>query len=420
MSTMRSYYEVLELDETATDAEIKRAYRRLAMKYHPDKNSEGAELFKEISHAYETLNDPEKRALYDQYGATGQPDPEMYGSEFDMNDIYAEMFGGGMFGASGSGSGPQREPRVEQHPLSVSLEELFRGKKMRMKLERSVPCGRCKGLGGKKKAFKDCVECGGKGSRMAARKVGPVHFTHQMMICQRCKGTGKVVPEKYLCRKCKGSCTEKQNESVEIKIDPGMADGQKIVLKGKGDQSPGTKEPLDLVFVLQQKPHSTFTRSGDHLIASAEIDLAEALCGFSRVLFTHLDGRLVMVSHKDSILHPGEFLCINNEGMPREQSPRVRGDLFIKVSIKFPEKGWNPDPELRRLLPSTCRPNDTPVTSDDADIEVSVAHSLPEQVFESRTKQKESSRRQYYDDDDEYESNYTGMHGNAVPECQAQ
>ncbi|KAJ1903466.1 DnaJ-like protein xdj1 [Coemansia sp. IMI 209127] len=357
----RSYYEVLEVDEAATDDEIKRAYRRLAMKYHPDKNSEGTEQFKEISHAYETLNDPEKRAVYDQYGADGPSGPEMYGDGSDINDIYAEMFGGGMFCADKFGSGG---PRTEKHPLSVSLEDMFRGKKMRMKLERSVPCRHCKGLG--------------------------------------------------------SSRTEEQIEAVVIKIDPGMADGQKIVLKGKGDQNPDAKEPLDLVFELQQTPHKTFTRSGDHLIVNAEIDLAEAICGFSRVLVTHLDGRPLMVSHKGAVLQPGEVLCISNEGMPREQSPRVRGDLFIKVSIKFPEKGWTPDPELRKLLPSTRWPKDAQAPSDDADVEVSVGHPLSAQAFKSRTRQNEPSRRQHYYDDDEYDSDYTDVHGDAVPECQTQ
>ncbi|KAJ2395060.1 DnaJ-like protein xdj1 [Coemansia sp. RSA 2559] len=414
---MRSYYEILGVDEAATDDEIKRAYRRLAMKYHPDKNSEGTEQFKEISHAYETLNDPEKRAIYDQYGADGPLGPEMYGDRSDINDIYAEMFGGGMFCANTFGG---REPKTEKHLLSVSLEDMFRGKKMRMKLERSVPCRHCKGLGGKRSMLKTCVECDGKGSRIAARRTGPNLFSQSTAKCQTCKGTGKVIPDKYLCRKCKGLRTEKRMETVVVKIDPGMADGQKIVLKGKGDQNPDAKEPLDLVFELQQTPHRTFTRSGDHLIASTEIDLAEALCGFSRVLVTHLDGRPLMVSHKGAVLQPGEVLCISNEGMPREQSPRVRGDLFIKVSIKFPEEGWTPDPELRKLLPSTRWPKDAQALSSDADVEVSVGHPLSAQAFESRTRQNEQSRRQHYYDDDEYASDYTDVHGDAVPECQTQ
>ncbi|KAJ2654334.1 DnaJ-like protein xdj1 [Coemansia sp. RSA 1200] len=412
----RSYYDVLEIEETATDAEIKRAYRRLAMKYHPDKNSEGAELFKEVSHAYEMLSDPDRRALYDQYGDSGPSGPEMYGHGPDMSDIYAEMFGEGMFGA-----GPTREPKAETHPLSVSLEDLFRGKKMRMRLERSIPCRHCKGMGGKKSVLRDCVECRGKGSRVAARQVAPGLISQQTVICRRCKGTGKVVPEKYLCRKCKGSCTGNEKESVEVKIGPGMADGQKITLKGKGDQKPDMKEPLDLVFVLQQKKHNAFIRSGDNLITSAEIDLAEALCGFSRILVTHLDGRQLKIVHKDGVLSPGEILCITNEGMPREQSPRIRGDLFIKINIKFPEKGWTPSPELKRLLPSTYRSNDISASSDDTNIVVSVARAITAGDFESRTRQRDSTRRQYYDEDGEdYGSDFAEMHGNAAPECQMQ
>ncbi|KAI9505704.1 Hsp40-like protein, subfamily A, member 1, isoform CRA_b, partial [Coemansia spiralis] len=330
-------YEILEVEETATDAEIKRAYRRLAMKYHPDKNAEGTELFKEISHAYETLSDPEKRAMYDQYGTAGPPGANSYENGFSMDDMYGDFFGG-MFG-----DGFSRGPKAEQHPLSVSLEDLFHGKRMRMKLERSVPCKHCKGLGGKKSVLRDCFDCGGKGHRIAARQVGPGLISQQRVVCQTCGGSGKVVPEKYRCRKCKGSCIEKEKDTIEINISPGMADGQTIVLKGKGDQHPGMQKPLDLVFVLEQKPHSTFTRAGDHLVAIAEIDLAEALCGFSRVLVTHLNGHPLEVSHKSGVLRPGDVLCINNEGMPREQRPRDTGDLFIKLSIRFPEKGWAPD-----------------------------------------------------------------------------
>ncbi|KAJ1826013.1 Type I HSP40 co-chaperone, partial [Coemansia sp. RSA 2703] len=175
MST-RSYYEILEVETTATDSEIKRAYRKLAMMYHPDKNPEGAELFKDISHAYETLSDPQKRAAYDRYGSEKPQMADPYSDFYDpydmpdMQDLH-DMFGG--LGGQSYDQRGRRPPQPEIHTLDLTLEELFKGKKMKIKLTRSVPCKPCKGLGGKSEVLKTCVECSGSGTKTATRQVGP-------------------------------------------------------------------------------------------------------------------------------------------------------------------------------------------------------------------------------------------------------
>ncbi|KAJ1727958.1 DnaJ-like protein xdj1, partial [Coemansia biformis] len=344
----RSYYDVLEIEETASDAEIKRAYRRLARLHHPDKNPAGAELFKEISHAYDTLSDPGRRAAYDQFGHGGAADGAYDG--FDMGGMDDGFFGEHAFG----GYGPPPPPPAETHPLAVTLEDLFRGKKVRVKLVRSAICRQCKGVGGKRSALRECFACHGKGFRISARQVAPGLFSQAQLQCTACRGSGKVVPESGRCRKCKGAGAVDEKDSVELSVEPGMADGQRITLRGRGDQRPG-QDPQDLVFVLRQEAHGTFRRVGDDLSVRAQIDLAEALGGFSRVLLTHIDGRQLEVSHRSGVLQPGDVLCIRGEGMPQEKRPRSRGDLFVVLDILFPDRGWRPDPALGALLPRAAQ-----------------------------------------------------------------
>ncbi|KAJ2900450.1 DnaJ-like protein xdj1 [Coemansia aciculifera] len=405
----RSYYSVLQVETSASEAEIKRAYRTLAMKYHPDKNPEGAEMFKEISHAYETLSDPQRRAAYDQYGESGgrHEGPS-------MEDMFGSMFGGH------PSRDPSRNPRAELHPLSVTLEDLFRGKKMRLKLERSIPCSHCKGLGGKRSVLKGCAPCGGLGYINSLRQMGPGMFMPQRSVCQSCQGSGKVIPEKNKCKRCKGLRVKTEADTVEIKIDPGMSDRQKVVLKGKGDQAPG-EEAQDLVFVLEQKAHATFVRIGDDLVAEAEIDLAEALCGFSRVMLHDLKGRPLLVTHQTGVIRPGEVLCIHGEGMPRERRPGDRGDLLVKLHIKFPENRWTPSPALRAMLPATKRrPADEGA---EAAAEMVSGRAITASEFASRTSQSSQSRnaRADHDEDmfDDYGDGYAD-YSHSAPDCQQQ
>ncbi|KAJ1956149.1 DnaJ-like protein xdj1, partial [Dipsacomyces acuminosporus] len=238
---------------------------------------------------------------------------------------------------------------------------------------------------------------------VAARQVAPGLISQQQVSCQSCHGTGKVIPDKYRCKRCNGERVVDQKDTVEIKIERGSSDGQAIVLRGKGDQKPG-QDPSDLVFVLRQKPHARFVRTGDDLTAEAEIDLAEALCGVSRVLVTQLDGRELEVTHRSGVIKPGDVVCIHNEGMPREKRPRDKGDLFIRFSIRFPDKTWRPNATLASLLPATK----WPAPADDARVEVVTARPISAQEFESRTQPKHAS----YD--------YDGYAADTGPECQQQ
>ncbi|KAJ2718388.1 DnaJ-like protein xdj1 [Coemansia sp. Benny D115] len=404
------YYALLEVERTATDVEIKRSYRKLAMKYHPDKNPAGADMFKSISHAYEVLSDPDRRAAYDRYGSEGPPRGPAFNDFFDASD-FEGMFGmddgmhGGFFGG-----GHARAPQAERHHLDVSLEDLYRGKKLRMKLARSVPCKTCKGLGGKRSVLKECFQCSGKGFRIASQQVGPGLISQMQVKCTACKGTGKIIPETNRCRRCKGECVAEETDTVEVNIEPGARDSDHIVLKGKGDQKPG-QDPLDLVFVLRQRKHGVFARHGSHLSARAEVDLAEALCGFSRVLLTHLDGRAIEVVHRAGVIRPGDVLCIAGEGMPRGKHGRGKGDLYIHVDIRFPERSWKPDVDaLQALLPRSAR--ETGALPEGASAKSVTSHTISAAEFDSRMRKEQPESR-----DNGFAH---GGHEQSAPECRTQ
>ncbi|KAJ2787754.1 DnaJ-like protein xdj1 [Coemansia interrupta] len=351
----RSYYEILEVETTATDSEIKRAYRRLAMMYHPDKNPEGAELFKDISHAYETLSDPQKRAAYDRYGSEKPQMADSYDDFYDpydmpdMQDLH-DMFGN--FGGQGHNHRGRRPPQQEVITLDLTLDQLFKGKKKKVKLTRSVPCKACKGLGGKSEVRKTCVECSGRGNKIATRQVGPGLLSRILVKCDACGGSGKVILEKHRCRRCKGKCVTDESDTIEVVIKPGSSDGDEIRFPGKGDHEPGMPAH-DLVFVIQQTEHSHISRYGPHLVSSWEIDLADALCGFSRDLFVNIDGCALRVTHS-GCLSPDDVLRLPGQGMVSKDTGK-RGDMFIKFTIRFPDKNkWRPDVDkLRALLPES-------------------------------------------------------------------
>ncbi|KAJ2023256.1 DnaJ-like protein xdj1, partial [Coemansia sp. S85] len=187
---------------------------------------------------------------------------------------------------------------------------------------------------------------------------------------------------------------------------------------GKGDQAPG-EEAQDLVFVLDQKAHATFVRIGDDLVAEGEIDLAEALCGFSRVMLNDLKGNPLLVTHRTGVIRPGEVLCIHNEGMPRAKRPGDRGDLLLKLHIKFPESGWTPSPALRSMLPATKRPAD----KDAEGAEMVTGRPISANEFAMRTSQSSQSRHAHADRDEDMFEDYGddyADYSHGVPECQQQ
>ncbi|KAI9856515.1 MAG: hypothetical protein M1813_008893 [Trichoglossum hirsutum] len=367
---------ILGVEKSSTKVEIKKAYHKsiqAALSSHPDKvpedeRSEAEMKFKAISQAYEILHDDEKRHLYDTHGMSAF-DPSRgsgMGGDVDFDDILSHMFGMGMGGhpPPGFGRGPMtpRKGRDEEKKYEVTLEELYKGKTTKFASTKNVICNVCKGSGGKEKAKpKTCATCHGRGYTQGLRSVGPGLVTQESVTCNSCKGAGKLFKERDRCRKCKGDRVIEKTNFLEIYIPRGSKQGDRIVLSGEADQEPD-QEPGDLIFVLSEIEHEKFTRAGPDLTAPLEITLAESLCGFSRIVLKHLDGRGIHINHpRGHVLRPSQVLKVPGEGMPIKKSD-AKGDLYLVVDVTFPDDGWLKTDDdatamkLKELLPKPEKP----------------------------------------------------------------
>ncbi|GAA6047380.1 hypothetical protein JCM3770_001275 [Rhodotorula araucariae] len=333
-------YDKLKVKPGASDAELKKAYRKLALSLHPDKNPDpkAADEFKEVSHAYEVLSDPEKRQIYDQYGEEGLSGggPGMGG--MDPQDLFSQLFGGGggFFGGGGRGGRPQgpRKGKDLVHRIKVSLEDLYKGKTSKLALQKHILCGKCKGKGGKEGAVKTCQSCRGQGVKIVLRQLGPMVQQIQQP-CGDCNGEGEIINAKDRCKDCNGKKIVNERKVLEVFIDRGMREGQTITFAGEADQSPGV-EPGDVVIVIEEKPHDTFKRKGDDLIAEVEIDLLTALAGGAFVI-RHLDERAIKVPiHPGEVIKPDSLKVIPGQGMPSHRHHEM-GDLIVHINVKFPD-----------------------------------------------------------------------------------
>ncbi|KAL7867965.1 hypothetical protein SRHO_G00093490 [Serrasalmus rhombeus] len=391
------YYDILGVSPKASQDEVKKAYRKLALKYHPDKNPNEGEKFKLISQAYEVLIDPKKRDLYDQGGEQAIKEGGMGGGDFSSPmDIFNMFFGGG--------GRTQRERKGKNvvHQLSVTLEEVYNGSTRKLGLQKNVICEKCNGYGGKKGTLEKCSNCKGRGVQIQVQQIGPGMIQQIQSMCADCQGQGERFSAKDRCKNCNGHKVERKKKILEVHIDKGMKDGQKITFHGEGDQEPGL-EPGDVVIVLDQKDHPVYQRQDDNLVMKMQIKLVEALCGFRKTIHT-LDNRtLIINSPPGQVIKHNDLKCIQNEGMPVYRDPYEKGLLIIQFEVEFPEKHWLPEnmfPQLERLLP---RRDDVMVTDDMEEVD------LCEVDIES---QRRKYTREAYDEDE-------GPRGHGV-QCQTQ
>lgn len=300
-----------------------------------------------------------------------RPGPGGMGGDVDLDDILAQMFGmgggGPQFGGGARGPPRPRRGRDEEQPYQVSLEELYKGKTVKFASKKNVICSHCKGSGGRDGAKPmDCSSCKGQGVKIGLRQVGPGMVTQERVECTNCSATGKVFADKHKCKKCKGNRTTPEKKVLEMYIPRGAQAGERIVLEGEADQVPD-QTPGDIVFTLIEAEHETFQRRGDDLLAKLSITLAESLCGFSRVVLKHLDGRGIKITHpRGAVLKPGQIIRVEGEGMPQKRTDS-KGDLYLEVDIEFPEHGWMEDDvkfsALANILP---KPHD-PIVADEVD-----------------------------------------------------
>ncbi|KAI9144727.1 hypothetical protein BKA69DRAFT_731557 [Paraphysoderma sedebokerense] len=370
------FYDVLGVEQSATEDEIRKAYRKLALRYHPDKNPDNEEavaMFQEISVAYEVLSDSSKREMYDQYGEEGLSGRGGAGGGFSMDDLFSAFFQDeDDFAGFRSGPGTKRQRKGEDDvvPLNVTMEDLYNGKLLKMELQKNVLCTTCSGRGCKVGAAKTCVYCHGSGVEFKLRQVAPGFVTQMRDVCSHCKGSGKTVAKKDKCKSCSGNGVQNRKKVIDVNIDPGTKEGKRIVLKGEGDQEPGIT-PGDVILVVKMATHPTFERSGNDLRAQVKISLTESLCGF-RYYLKHLDGRYLEINHPaGQFIRPNSTKCIRGEGFPVFRRSYEKGNLYINFVVEFPKDGSLTQTQLSaiekalparpvRPVPSSLRKEPTP------------------------------------------------------------
>jgi len=400
------FYDVLGVAPTADDNALKKAYRKLAMKYHPDKNPEAGDKFKEISMAYEVLSNPEKRKLYDQAGEQGiKEGGSGGGAGMNPMDIFDMFFGGGG-GGDPFGRGRQRGPRRTKnlvHQLSVSLEDMYNGTVRKLALQKNVICDGCEGIGGKPGAVQKCPNCRGTGMQVRIQQLGPGMMQQIQSMCGECHGEGERVDPKLRCKKCNGRKVNRERKILEVSVDKGMEDGQKVTFSGEGDQEPGL-EPGDIIIVLDEKAHALFKRNGQDLIMKMDISLTEALTGLKKAVKTLDDRTLVIQTVRGEVIKTGDLKMVRGEGMPQYRNPFEKGRLIIQFNVVFPP---SLEPSVAEKLASILPPADEPILPDEVD-EVDLNDFDPEA---DRQQQHHRMGHGHFDDDDEGHHGHPGGPG---------
>ena len=334
----RDYYEVLGVDKNADDATIKKAYRALAKKNHPDVNpgdKEAEERFKEINEAYQVLSNPQKRAQYDQFGHDG---PQGFGgnsgaySDFSgfggfgggFEDIFSSFFGGGSGSARRNGPVPGDDLRYD---LTITLDEAAFGCEKEINLVRDEECPECHGTGAKPGSKVDnCPNCGGTGQERVTQNT-PFGRIQNVRTCTKCRGTGKIINEP--CTKCRGRGKLRVSKRKTVKIPAGIADGQVLTIRGQGGLGERGGEPGDLLIVISVKKHRLFRRDGDNLYIEMPITFTQAALG------AELDVPTLRKPVKYRFpegTQPGQVFCIRGEGVNHLRG-NGKGDLYVTAVV---------------------------------------------------------------------------------------
>ncbi|GMP91736.1 hypothetical protein CsSME_00042293 [Camellia sinensis var. sinensis] len=316
------------------------------------------------------------------------------GGMHDPFDIFQSFFGGG-----GGSSRGRRQRRGEDvvHPLKVSLEDLYSGISKKLSLARNVLCSKCNGKGSKSGASMKCSSCQGTGMKVSIRQLGPSMIQQMQHPCNECKGTGETINDKDRCPQCKGEKVVQEKKVLEVIVEKGMQNGQKITFPGEADEAPDTVTG-DIVFVLQQKEHPKFKRKGDDLFVEHTLSLTEALCGFQFIL-THLDGRQLLIkSNPGEVIKPDQFKAIYEEGMPMYRRPFMKGKLYIHFTVEFPD---SLSPEQVKALEAVLPPK--PLTEmTDMELDECEETTLHDVNIEEEMRRKQM--HEAYDEDED-------MHG---------
>ena len=348
MAEKRDYYEVLGVSKNATDAEIKAAYKKMAIKYHPDRNpgnKEAEEKFKEAAEAYDVLHDPEKRQRYDQFGFAGMNGQGGFGggASMSMDDIFnmfGDIFGGGSFGGfSGFGGfgGSRGGKHVEKGSdlrlkVRVNLKEVASGVTKKFKINKYVTCPHCNGSGSEDGKKETCSKCNGTGTTYRTVNTMFGHMQTQTQ-CDACGGTGSVIHNK--CKHCSGTGIVKGEEIVEIKIPAGVQEGMVVNERGKGNAARWNGVPGDIQVYIEEEPHPELLRDGQNLQYQLLLDVPTAILGGSAEVPT-IDGKVKIKIEPGT--QPGKTMRLRGKGLPVVQGYGYgTGDLIVQIGVYIPE-----------------------------------------------------------------------------------
>jgi len=362
MAEKRDYYEVLGVDKGASADEIKKAYRKKAIQYHPDKNpgdKEAEEKFKEAAEAYDVLSDEQKRARYDKFGMAGMDGAGGFGGGaggFSMEDIFSQFgdifgsaFGGGFGGFGGGFGGGQQSRRVQRGSdirirVKLTLSEVMHGVDKTVKINKTVACPDCHGKGAASEAdIKTCDTCHGSGvvTRVAQTILGQMQTSSP---CPHCSGTGKKITNP--CRKCNGSGLTKSSEEISFKIPAGVCDGMQLTVQGKGNAAPNGGVNGNLLVLIEEERDANLVREENDLIYTLYISAVDAILGCDAEI-PSVDGKLKIKI--DPGTQPGKMLRIRGKGVP-DVNGYGTGDLLVFVQVWVPKKIGKEEKELLEKL----------------------------------------------------------------------
>ena len=354
----RDYYEVLGVGRNATPEEIKKAYKKLAKKYHPDLNPDSKtaeEKFKEVSEAYSVLSDDNQRARYDQFGHEGLNGQGMGGfggfggfggQGFDMGDIFSSFFGGGFGGQTRDPSAPQRGGDLRLD-LTVTFEEAAKGVEKEVSVTRMEACPDCKGSGAKPGTGREtCSQCNGSG-RVRLNQTTPFGQFQTVKTCSACGGSGSIIKEP--CPKCGGSGRVRKHHKIKVNVPAGVDNGSRLRMQGEGEGGVNGGSNGDLFIYVTVKPHKFFKREGDNVFLEQQISFAEAALGADIEVPT-LDGPVKLTIPEGT--QTGTTFRLRGRGFPKLRG-YGRGDQHVRVKLFTPQRLSDEQKELLRKFDST-------------------------------------------------------------------
>ena len=360
MADKRDYYEVLGIQKGASDTDIKKAYRSLAKKYHPDVNpgdKEAEAKFKEVNEAYEVLSDADKKAKYDQYGhAAFDPAGSGFGGggfggfggfDVDLGDIFGSFFGGGS--SRQRRNGPQRGDDIELN-VTISFEEAVFGCKKDVSFQRYSKCSSCSGSGSADGKSETCPSCRGTGQRRVMQNLGGMQF-QSTTTCDTCRGTGKYI--KTPCQKCRGSGFERVTKKLTVDIPAGIDHGKGLIIRGAGNDGKNGGGAGDVLVMVSVRPSATFKREGYTLYCEVPITIAEATLG-AEIEVPTLEGMEKFTIPEGT--QTGTTFTLKQKGVPMINSNR-RGDLIFRVNVEVPKGLSEKQKELLRAFAKECGEN---------------------------------------------------------------